>query len=827
MPSRPFTRPAWVGVTLAMIALCCLAAMSGTSAPAATAPLVVSMAVPSAVTLTNSCTNPGAYRFGTVQPGTPATTTTTPGSNCRFGFASSNDSAMLRIGSTDASGTAMNSGFSSMTGGEPDPDAFTGVATSSASTAYAVRHNGQFYRSTDAGPTWATRGPGVPNDPAGVTAPYWIYDIDVVATDPLRVWAVGSGGHVYRSVDGGLSWERITATSLAGMDVTDVAVVDGNTVFVAGYSGTAARVLRTSTGSAATAAGVTWDIDSALPGTPTVTGLAAADSSNVWVANGGGVGVVLRSTNGGSTWGTLTVPGVPNQLVDVDLAGASTAVVVGQGGIVRYSTNATAATPGWTNRDTGDLENFRTVSTPTASTWFAAGLRGSLYRTMNAGANWTRIDSPVQGPALEIDAWDDNYALLAAKGRRLASTTNGTTWVVRMRGAAGSVQLTGVASVAGTQTVVAVGEEGAIRRSTDLGVTWTGISSPTSDHLHAVASSLDDGRKLYAAGANGTVVRSVDSGASWAATAATGTASELLAVAAWDSEVAYAVGRSGAVVRTVNGGSTWQVMTPPSSAILGAVVTVGRDVVVAGGRDGLFYRTTNGGVTWSPIAPPGFAYAIRAMDIVEGTQVIWAGKEWSEVVQSMDGGVTWSAKTGTGVSNYGIAAASTDTAMVSSYNKIVGFTTDGGATWGATTFGGSNVDMLADVDAIGTDRAVTVGGNAAAGQLLPGAAMPDYDNDNVATDNDWAGANSLFGVCLQAVGGTTTPVWGVDANGTCTASDSDPWRAVPNGLDKVATTSGPGVAGQVDLVWGLRPALTHPRGTYAAHVTVEALAPNV
>ncbi|MCW2926780.1 MAG: hypothetical protein JWM86_748, partial [Thermoleophilia bacterium] len=459
--------------------------------------------------------------------------------------------------------------------------------------------------------------------------------------------------------------------------------------------------------------------------------------------------------------------------------------------------------------------------------WFVAGLRGSLYRTLNAGVSWTRIDSPVQGVPTEIDAWDGNYALLTAKGRRLASTANGTTWTIRDRGAAGTAHLTGVASIAGSKTVVAVGEEGTIRRSTNLGVAWSNVSSPTTSYLHAVVSSIDDGRRLYAAGANGVVIKSTDSGSTWAQTSATGTSAELLAVAAWDSEVAYAVGRGGVVVRTVNGGASWQVMTAPSAANLGAVVTVGRDIVVAGGRDGLMYRTSNGGVSWSTITPPGFAYAIRAMDIVDGTQVIWAGKEWNEIVLSIDGGLTWTARTGVGYSVYGVAAISEDVALFSTYNKVVGYTQDGGSTWSPTLFGGSNVEMLADIDAIGSDRAVTVGDNAAAGQIAPGAAMPDYDNDNVATDNDWAGANSLFGVCLQAVGGTTTPVWGVDASGTCTASDSDPWRAVPNGLDKVATTTGPGVAGQVDLVWGLRPSLTHPRGSYAAHVTIEALAPNV
>jgi hypothetical protein len=94
--------------------------------------------------------------------------------------------------------------------------------------------------------------------------------------------------------------------------------------------------------------------------------------------------------------------------------------------------------------------------------------------------------------------------------------------------------------------------------------------------------------------------------------------------------------------------------------------------------------------------------------------------------------------------------------------------------------------------------------------------------------NTWASPTTanLFGACLQDIGGTTAPgAWSVDGTGTCTANIGDPWYDVQTVPEEIASTA-LGQPGQVDLVWGFRPADNQTKGTYSATVLIEALAPD-
>ena len=115
---------------------------------------------------------------------------------------------------------------------------------------------------------------------------------------------------------------------------------------------------------------------------------------------------------------------------------------------------------------------------------------------------------------------------------------------------------------------------------------------------------------------------------------------------------------------------------------------------------------------------------------------------------------------------------------------------------------------------------------------LAAAQVSDYGS----APSNWAGtgSSSMFGVCLQGVSAQTTVNagggWVLDNTttpGTCTANDTDPWRAVPTAQTKVGQTGSAGQLGRVDLVWGVRMADNQKAGTYAATVLVEALAPAV
>jgi hypothetical protein len=130
------------------------------------------------------------------------------------------------------------------------------------------------------------------------------------------------------------------------------------------------------------------------------------------------------------------------------------------------------------------------------------------------------------------------------------------------------------------------------------------------------------------------------------------------------------------------------------------------------------------------------------------------------------------------------------------------------------------------IAAAGADTIWAVGDSGTITRSNAAATVTDY-----AAGATWGSAptTSAFGVCVQALGPTTVPVWAADTtgvSGTCEANDGDTWRAVPSAPTKIAsaTSTNPG---RIDLVWGMRTSTSQTPGKYFATVTFEALAPNV
>jgi photosystem II stability/assembly factor-like uncharacterized protein len=274
-----------------------------------------------------------------------------------------------------------------------------------------------------------------------------------VAYSDRNTWvAVGGGGTILQSTDGGMGWTPVSspvADALRGVSF------HGSIGLAVGISG---RVLRTTDG------GSSWT-DENRPTTRNLYAVSMGDSVAVIT---GEEGTILISTDAGLTWAQRTA-GTASVLFGVSVQGKTAVGVGGQGAVVMSSN----AAQGWGLTVLGPTQElfFYGTSFASATTGWAVGaytVTGSIIiKSTLSGFVWTPQSAP---------------------------TTN---------------TLTGV-SFADIDTGTAVGFNGTIVRTTNGGTEWTGQQSPTLQSLNAV--SFLDSRTGIAVGDSGTIIRTTDGG---------------------------------------------------------------------------------------------------------------------------------------------------------------------------------------------------------------------------------------------------------------------------------------------------------------------------
>jgi len=184
---------------------------------------------------------------------------------------------------------------------------FNGVFFANINTVYAVGGNASsdsvqtIIKSTDAGVTWS-----VQLDTLGP----WLHA--VYFADANHGYAVGDGGVVLKTVNGGVVW---TALSLTGNFVTRNYNAlyfsnDSTGFIVGGYpaNDSIQTILSTTDG------GNTWNIIMDQLG-PMLNGISFADSAQAFVV--GNHGVLMQSNDAGNTWNYVTLP-APVQSADTN-----------------------------------------------------------------------------------------------------------------------------------------------------------------------------------------------------------------------------------------------------------------------------------------------------------------------------------------------------------------------------------------------------------------------------------------------------------------------------------------------------------------------------
>ena len=278
--------------------------------------------------------------------------------------------------------------------------------------------------------------------------------------------------------------------------------------------------------------------------------------------------------------------GTSNRLWGVDFIDDSVGLVVGDYGTILRTTDAGST---WETVSSGTTVHLSCVGWLSRSSAIAAGFSGTILRTGDAGRHWAPVSSGITLPLAGCAGWDSLNALVAGyNGFILRTTDGGISWTVAIQ-QPGSNHL-GV-SYADSLTVSVSGSYGRILRSTDGGITWTWRSFGTF-----TINDVDfvDSLNGIAVGNGGNIVlRTSDAGASWTSGSLPGTFEDV-DHASDRSAVAAGIG----TVFSSDIGATWSAREPPARFRGVAVFDSARYLLV--GDNGLVLRTAVGTIDPPP-----------------------------------------------------------------------------------------------------------------------------------------------------------------------------------------------------------------------------------
>ncbi len=537
--------------------------------------------------------------------------------------------------------------------------------------------------------------PDAYRDPAPLSWQWWRYPVEwnafkrlpavaghlhavSVAPGTRKVWAVGSGGFIVHSPDGGETWTPQPVATFAQGSATPPPDIRSESL--SPREAEAAVIVAQGGG---TNVGPTQaPVNPRAPGSRAPTGAANPTQAP------------LRPEAPGSP--TPTRPPSPSA--------NPTQAPVG-----REATSPPSAPTGLTVEDPGESSTSKTPSqvpapqppptvrpTPPAprpqpppalhavhfvdeERGWVVGARGTILRTTDGGRTWEQRPSRTTAPLVTVRFTADGRLgwVLGANGGVLQTTDGGATWGPSARLARTPSRAMHV--IPDGRRAWIVGDDGLILRTTDGGDTWLQAQSGTSESLRAV-HFRGDGAEGWAVGGAGIVLRTTDGGVRWEPRSI-GSRHRLTGVYAASDGSTWLVGED-TFLTSRDAGATW---TTPSTEPVGSLSAVcGALDGLEGwavGHSGVILKIDDAGSTWRRLTQPGDLVSTHGSDDASHG---WAVARDGTILRTEDNGVTWRGQ----VSGPPVSLASVHStpdgrgAWVVGDRGLIRRTTDGGRTWG-------------------------------------------------------------------------------------------------------------------------------------------------
>ena len=257
-----------------------------------------------------------------------------------------------------------------------------------------------------------------------------------------------------------------------------------------------------------------------------------------------------------------------------------TGIAVGEGGTAYRTTDGGST---WSSLTTGSGETLRDVSFTHAGIGYAVGINGTILQTTDYGSTWVSLSSPAENVLLGVSTADDTTAYVVGQaGGAWRTTDTGTNWVYVGLGGRGNSDIW----FTGKYTGFAVAMWG-LKGTVDGGENWTTRYS-TEEHLLAV--SFADSLNGTAVGTAGHIVNTIDGGTNWSPQSS-GIRQNLQGVSfvSGNADYGIAVGEGGIIVRTTDGGINWTQEDIGITDNFYAVYTLDANAAVAAGGSGAIF----------------------------------------------------------------------------------------------------------------------------------------------------------------------------------------------------------------------------------------------
>jgi photosystem II stability/assembly factor-like uncharacterized protein len=514
-------------------------------------------------------------------------------------------------------------------------------------TVYATTSLG-LYRTTNGGKRWHLIGPAFLRHQIEPPRAGSSMSVAIDSNHTQTIYASWTRGgppsKLYKSSDGGSSWQRITTSE--PLWLSSLTLTASGALLAVGWSHSplGSTVSPQPYLHRSTDGGTTWS-PSGPPG-ETIDGLTVDGGSGMLYATADS-GAVFQTSDGGDSWQTAPADLAYGAVVTAPSEPATSYAIAD--GIVKSVDHGNT----WSAADAGIVSTL--ISTlalvPGRPATLYAATQGGLFKSTDSGRTW-RSASAGLGAALVGTLAVDRHAIFAGThGSGLFKSANrGLQWSRIPIGfpAKASVTVLAIAADPRHPSTVYIaacggggcggGGPGRFLKTVDGGATWQQITSMPG---WVQSLAIDPAGTIFAGTERGSLYRSRDAGRSWRRVATAHGVSLAkpdpffaIAIDPHHPDNIYASSRTAGIVKSSDGGTTWtRANTGLTNLRISALAIDPRNPrVLFTSTEGGVFRSTDGAASWQPHNRGLPAGGVAAFAINPAGNAVFAGTNGDGVV---------------------------------------------------------------------------------------------------------------------------------------------------------------------------------------------------